>query len=101
MCVSIPHKHCVITWGLNITKPGTNVIKPQLWYYNTVTKQRKNSKTIPDEGLNLMHNGDSVYTEVRFLVDQEDFDCVILQLSDSKLEGDYLVSIEKVEQLGA
>jgi|JI61114BRNA_FD_contig_41_1693849_length_568_multi_2_in_0_out_0_2 hypothetical protein len=60
--VKIPHSKTVFTWGLNLRKPNGTQLKCQMYYYNSITKERKNSKVIPDDGIFLNHNNDSCYT---------------------------------------
>ena len=84
------------TWGLNLQKPNSTTLKGQMFYYNSATKEKKNSKAIPEDGVFLNHSNDSCYIELRFFSDQEEgFDHVIFSLKD-KWRGTYLVSIEKV-----
>lgn len=94
--VKIPHTKTVFTWGLNLQKPSSNLLKTQMYYYNSTTKERNNSKTIPEEGVFLNHSGDSCYIELRFFADQEEgYDYVVFSLKD-KWRGSYLISMEKV-----
>jgi hypothetical protein len=64
--VKIPHPKTVFSWGMNLQKPGNNVLKCQMFLYNSTTKERKNTKSIPEDGVFLNHNSDSCYVEMRF-----------------------------------
>jgi len=68
--VKIPHQKTVFTWGLNLHKPQNNVLKGQMYLYNSTTKERKNTKSIPEEGMFINHASDSCYVEMRFFADQ-------------------------------
>lgn len=50
-----------------------------MYYYNSVTKQRKSSNACPDSGVYVHHAGKS-YVEIKFLAEYDDFDMVIFQL---------------------
>lgn len=64
----IPHKQAVYTWALNLQRPNTSNLKTQMYYYNSLTKQKKNSKAIPDEGLYINNGNDSSFVEMRTFV---------------------------------
>lgn len=36
--IKLNHKRSVFTWGLNFTKMTSNMVKPQMYYYNSITK---------------------------------------------------------------
>jgi hypothetical protein len=92
----IPHEKTLITWTLNIQKPSTTMLKAQLYFYNSITKNKQSSKIIPQEGLYLHHDGQQCVSEMRFVVEQSDkYDNVLLQL-EGKYEGTYIVALEKV-----
>jgi len=91
-------KQLVFTWGLNIRKSNNTTIKPQMLYYNSLTKQRKTSGAVPEEGLYLHTNGEASYIEMKFYAELEDFDMVIFKLSGKNV-GEYTLAVERVEQL--
>ncbi len=94
--IRIPHAKTVFTWGLNLQKPTSNTLKGSFNLYNSATKEKKNTKMIPDDGIFINHNGDLCYVEMRFMADQEEgYDHVIFSLKD-KWKGTYLISMEKV-----
>lgn len=96
--VRIPHPKTVFTWGLNLQKPSSNTLKGHFYLYNSATKDKKNTKMIPDDGVFINHNSDSCYVEMRFLADQEEgYDHVVFSLKD-KWRGTYLISMEKVSK---
>ena len=66
--MKLAHKKTVFTWGLHLRDMNNNVIKPQLFYYSSVTKQRKTSGAIPEGGI-YVHNNGRAYTEVKFVAD--------------------------------
>ena len=79
--------------GLNFSKPNGTVFKLQMHYLNCVTKEKKNSKILPDEGIFINHNNDATYSEIRVFADQEEgFDHVIFELKDS-WKGSYVISM--------
>ena len=43
-----------------------------MFYYNTITKQRKSSNAVPDSGI-YVHNNGKAYVEIKFLAELEDF----------------------------
>lgn len=45
--VKMPHERTVYTWGLNLSKPSGQVLKGQFYLYNSTTKERKDTKSIP------------------------------------------------------
>lgn len=55
--VKLAHKKSVFTLALTMTKMSTNVVKVQMFYYSSITKQRKTSGAVPEEGLYVHHNG--------------------------------------------
>lgn len=69
---------------------STTIVKPQFYYYNSTTKQRKTSGAMPDDGLYVHHNGKG-YVEVKFIAELEDFDMVVFSLA-GKRTGDYTIS---------
>lgn len=72
----------------------SNLIKVQFSYYNSVTKHRKSTGAVPEEGVYVHHSGIG-YTELKFLAELEDFDMVIFTFQ-GKAKGDYTISSEKV-----
>jgi hypothetical protein len=58
--IKLNHKRSVFTWGLNFTKLVHNMVRPQMYYYNSITKQRKTSGAIPEEGI-YVHNSGQAY----------------------------------------
>jgi hypothetical protein len=67
--VKMPHEKTVYTWGLNLSKPSTTLLKGQFYLYNSTTKDRKDTKSIPEEGVFLNHSSDSCYVEMRFFAE--------------------------------
>ena len=45
--LKLVHKKTVFTWVLNMNSMSTTVIKPQLFYFSSITKQRKTSGAVP------------------------------------------------------
>ena len=68
---------------------SSTVVKPQMFYYSSITKQRKTSGAIPEEGVYVHHNGKG-YLEMKFVAELEDFDLVIFQLQ-GKSFGEYTI----------
>ena len=96
--VPLPHESTLITWTITLLKPSTNNLKAQAYLYNSATKNKQNTKVLPNEGIYLHHSGDQVTTEVRFVFEQsEKYDNVVLVL-EGKHKGKYLISLEKVTQ---
>ncbi len=58
--IKLNHKRSVFTWGLNFTKLAQTMVRPQMYYYNSITKQRKTSGAIPEEGI-YVHNSGQAY----------------------------------------
>jgi predicted metalloprotease len=94
--LKLVHKRTVYTWGLNLQGLINTVIKPQFFYYSSITKQRKTSGCIPEEGIYVHSNG-KAYVEIKFAAEFEDFDMVIFHLTGVH-KGEYTISSEKVEQ---
>ena len=44
------------------------MVKPQMYYYNSITKQRKSSGAVPEEGV-YVHHGGQAYIEIKFLAE--------------------------------
>ena len=86
----LSHKHTVFTWGLNLKGLSQNLIKPQMYYYSSATKQRKSSNACPEGGIYVHHSGKS-YVEIKFLAEFEDFDMVLFQLQGAN-KGDFTIS---------
>lgn len=61
-----------------------------MYYYNSVTKQRKTSGAIPEEGV-YVHHLDIGYAEIKFYAELEDFDMVVFELK-GKHNGEYTLS---------
>ena len=59
--VHLRHKKTIFTLGLNFTKVHNNLLKVQMYYYNSGTKQQKSSGAIPEEGLYVHHNNGNAY----------------------------------------
>lgn len=74
---------------------NNTIIKPQLFYFSSVTKQRKSTGAVPEGGI-YVHNNGRGYAEIKFLVELEDFDMVLFQL-EGKHKGEYTISSERVE----
>jgi hypothetical protein len=68
-----------------------------MFYYNSVSKERRNSATVPDEGIYVYNNG-RAFTEIKFLAEFEDFDMVAFRVS-GKNQGSYIITRERVEML--
>ena len=45
--LKLVHKKTVFTWVLNMNNMNTTIIKPQLFYFSSITKQRKTSGAVP------------------------------------------------------
>ena len=45
--LKLVHKKTVFTWVLNMNNMNTTTIKPQLFYFSSITKQRKTSGAVP------------------------------------------------------
>jgi hypothetical protein len=91
--VKVPHPKTVFTWGMNLQKPANSTMKCQFYLYNSVTKDRKSTKSVPEDGIFINHSSDSCYVEMRFIADQEEgYDHVIFSLKD-KWRGTYLISM--------
>ena len=59
--------------------PTTSVLKAQLYYFNSITRQRQSSKFLPDDGVYMYYSTSECTVELRFLVEQSDkYDSVIL-----------------------
>ena len=95
--VKLCYQRTAFTWALNMRNMSTTIVKPQFYYYNSTTKQRKPSGAIPDDGLYVHQNGKG-YVEVKFIAELEDFDMVVFSLS-GKSSGEYIISSEKVSTL--
>lgn len=94
--IKLHHEKTLLTWTITLFKPSSTSMKAQLYYYNSVTKNRQSSKIIPNDGVYMHHNGEQFTTELRFVVDQNDkFDTALLVL-EGNLKGKYIVSMEKV-----
>ena len=94
--IKLCHEKTLITWTITLFKPSGTTFKPQLYLYNSITKNKQNTKIIQNEGLYMHHNGDQFTTEVRFVVDQsEKYDNALLVL-EGNTKGKYIVSLEKV-----
>jgi hypothetical protein len=55
------HKRTVFTWGLNIRKSSNTILKPQMFYYSSITKQKKSSGAVSDDGIYLHTSGEASY----------------------------------------
>ena len=88
----------VFTWGLTFSQFNGGNIYPQMYYYNSVTKERKTSGAVPEEGLNLHHTGSGIYSEIKFMAELEDYDMVMFKLK-GKYSGEYTLTSERVERL--
>ena len=45
--VKLNHDKTLINWSITLEKPSGTNFKPQLYLYNSVTKNKQNSKVIP------------------------------------------------------
>lgn len=55
--VKLTHKKSIFTLALNLSKLSSNLVKVQMHYYNSITKQRRSSGAVPEEGVYVHHNG--------------------------------------------
>lgn len=55
--VKLTHEKTLLTWSITLDKPSGTNFKPQLYLYNSVTKNKQNSKIVPSEGLYMHHSG--------------------------------------------
>ena len=94
--VPLTNKKTVFSLTLNLTSVTSNIIKVQMYYYNSANKKLKNSNTIPDEGIYV--HGSSNIVELKFYAEFEDFDMVNFKIQ-GKQAGSYLLTAEKVETL--
>ena len=94
--VKLTHEKTLLTWSITFNKPSGTVFKPQLYFYNTVTKNRQNSKILPAEGVYMHHNGEQFTTQLRFVINQSDKYDTALLVIDGNHKGRYVVSLEKV-----
>jgi hypothetical protein len=79
--VKLIHDKTLLTWTITLLKPSGTVLKPQLYFYNSITKNRQNTKIIPSDGIYMHHNGEQYTTELRFVVDKSDkYDNALLVL---------------------
>ncbi len=61
----LPHKRNLINWTLNFSKVGGgNNIKCQMYFYNSATKNKTNSKFLPEEGI-YVHNSSNSSLDLR------------------------------------
>ncbi len=45
--IKLTHEKTLITWTITLFKPSGTTFKPQLYLYNSITKNRQNSKIVP------------------------------------------------------
>lgn len=55
--VKLLHQKTLLSWTITLFKPSGTVLKPQLYFYNSITKNRQNTKIIPSDGIYMHHNG--------------------------------------------
>jgi cytochrome oxidase Cu insertion factor (SCO1/SenC/PrrC family) len=55
--VKLHHKKTVFTWTLNLKNMPQNLLKMQFYYYSSITKQRKSTAAVPEEGVYVHHSG--------------------------------------------
>ncbi len=67
-----------------------------MFYYNSTSKERRNSSAIPEEGIYVYNNG-RAFTEIKFLAEFEDFDMVVFRVA--KAQGSYIITRERVDGL--
>ena len=92
------HKHTVFTWTVTYSNFQGGVVYPQMFYFNSATKERKTSGAMPEEGLTLHHTGQGVSFEVRFFGELEDYDMVMFRLK-GKSKDEYTLASKRVEKL--
>jgi hypothetical protein len=64
----LAHKKTVFTLAIALNNLTTTMLRTQMSYYSTSTKQRKNAGALPEEGIFLHHNG-STQIEIKFLAE--------------------------------
>ena len=55
--VPLAHKHTIFSLSLSLNNLSTTMLRTQMSYFSTATKQRKSAGALPEEGLYLHHNG--------------------------------------------
>ena len=81
----------VFTWTVTYSNFQGGNVYPQMFYFNSATKERKTSGAMPEEGLVLHHNGEGVSFEVKFFAELEDYDMVMFRLK-GKNKGEYILT---------
>lgn len=87
--VSLTNKKTVFTLNLNLTSIASNIIKVQMYYYNSANKKLKSSNAVPDEGIYV--HGAATTVELKFFAEFEDFDMVNFKIQ-GKQAGSYLLT---------
>jgi len=62
------HKKTIFTWALHLRDMKDNNIKPQFFYFSSITKQRKTSGAVPEDGI-YVHNNGRGYVEIKFVAE--------------------------------
>ena len=94
--VPLTNKKTVFSLNLNLASVTSNILKVQMYYYNSTTKKLKSSNAVPDEGIYVHGTNNAV--ELKFFAEYEDFDMVNFKVQ-GKQTGSYLLTAEKVETL--
>jgi hypothetical protein len=66
--VALSSKRTVFTLSLNLTAIPSDLLKVQMFYYNSSTKERRSSAAVPEEGM-YVYNSGKAYTEIKFLAE--------------------------------
>lgn len=96
--MQLNNKHTVFTLSLNLTSLNNDLLRVQMYYYNSATKEKRSSGAIPEDGVYIYNSGRG-YTEIKFLAEYEDFDMVAFKVLGNKCQGSYVLAAEKVETL--
>jgi hypothetical protein len=94
--VQLSCKRTVFTLSLSLTALPSDLLKVQMFYYNSASKERRNSAAAPEEGI-YVYNSGRAFTEIKFLAEFEDFDMVVFRVG--KAQGGYIITRERVEVL--
>lgn len=94
--VSLTNKRTVFSLNLTLTSITNNLLKVQMYYYNSTTKQLKSSNAVPEEGVYV--HGTNTAVDLKFFAEFLDFDMVNFKIQ-GKQTGSYILTAEKVEVL--
>jgi hypothetical protein len=95
--LQLSSKRTVFTLSLNLTAVPNDMLKVQMFYYNSTSKERRSSGVVPEEGVYVYSNG-RAFTEIKFLAEFEDFEMVVFRVN-AKSQGTYIITGEKVDSL--